>query len=466
MAFLLIGSSNKNLTGQVTEQAKSYANLSNQPIVEAYKLYYNSGYLKFRQVFLEVLKLDENISRVQIFDANGYLLADSDFLPLGKPAQEKRGVDNTITQVIKDARPGYFYTSTGQMSEIIYPYEDSWGNRGYAVKYFVSYGKVTETANEVMVIILIFALSSLALSVILINWLVGKYLLNPIEAVHRGALLISHGKLDYEIKVKTGEDEVEQLATAVNNMARALQTDIEALKNLDKLKDEFIAIASHNLRSPLTVIKNYLSFLKKGNKGPLNQHQLEYVNKISLSTDKLADLVEDLLSLAMLETENKGLLLAPTNLFNIAKEICRDFQEEADKKGVRLTIWPLEQPMPELKLDRGKVGKVFTNLLDNAIKFTSPGGEVTVYFETKDGDVITHIRDNGIGISKQEMGNLFQKFHRGTSVMVYNYPGIGIGLYLVKLIVAAHRGKIQVESQPNLGSTFSFSLPIATHQLD
>ncbi|MCL4365750.1 HAMP domain-containing protein, partial [Patescibacteria group bacterium] len=283
MAFILVQNSNDNLTKQVTSEAKSYANLSNKPIVEAYKLYFDSGYLKFREILSTLLALNTNISRVVIYDANGLLLVDSRDLPVGKPPSQNKQPDQSIITAAQGLKPLYINNKTNnQIGEIIYPHEDSWGNRSFVVKYFVSYDQVLTSVNKIKTNIIILAVFSLIISFIVISWLIGRIILNPIEIVHQGALLISQGKFDHEIEVKT-RDEVEELATSVNKMAKKLQKDIESLQQVDKLKDEFITIATHHLRTPITAIKGYLSFLGKGRLGELNEEQSKYVKVITQS---------------------------------------------------------------------------------------------------------------------------------------------------------------------------------------
>lgn len=460
VAFVLISTSNDNLTEQVVSEAKSYASLSNKPIVEAYKLYYDSGYLKFREVLNNILSLNSSISYILIYDANGFLLADSRSLPLEKPVMNNQQFDQSAEDVVKDARPVFVSSqNNNQINEMIYPYEDSWGNRSHAVKYFLNYEKVLRNAVNIQNKILILAVSSVVFSLIIISFLVGKTILNPIEAVCRGAQIITGGKLNYEINVKT-HDEVEDLASAVNKMARTLQKDIESLQMLDKLKDEFIAIASHNLRTPMTVIKSYLDFLQKGRLGSLNTEQLKYVKVITEHTNRLSYLIEDLVNVVHFESGNTGLIRGATDLLFVSREVFQNYSLEAIKKGVSLNLIKPLMVLPQLKLDKQRISEVLRILVDNAIKFSKPGGFVEIAFGIEDNYLITHVKDNGAGISGEEIKNLFQKFHRGTDMLKYEYSGAGLSLYIARLIIRAHGGEIWAESQLNKGSVFSFRLPI------
>ncbi len=380
-AFILISSSNDNLTKQVVSEAKSYASLSNKPIIEAYKLYYDSGYLKFREVLNNTLLLNSSISYILIYDANGYLLVDSRSLPLEKPVVENRQFDQAVVDAVKNARPVFVSgRDNNRINEIIYPYEDGWGNRSHAVKYFLNYEKVLSNAKNIQNRILILAISSLVLSLIFISFLVGKVILSPIETVYKGAQIISGGKLDYEIHVKT-HDEVEDLASAVNKMARTLQKDIESLQMLDKLKDEFIAIASHHLRTPITVIKSYLAFLEKGRIGALNTEQLKYVKVITEHTKRLSYLIEDLVNVVHFESGNTALIRGTTDLLSVSNEVFQNYRAEAIKKGVRLSLIKPLMTLPQLKLDKQRISEVLRILIDNAIKFSKPGGFVEIAFE-------------------------------------------------------------------------------------
>ncbi|MCL5411523.1 MAG: HAMP domain-containing histidine kinase [Patescibacteria group bacterium] len=465
VAFILVDNSNQSLTKQVTSQAKAYASLSSKPLIEAYGLYYDSGYLKFREIFNNLSSLNNNISRTQILDLNGNILFDSNFFDVEKPVAKLGIVDNQTLDAIRKDEPTYVGGNNGEIAEIIYPYVDDWGGRQYALNYYISYQEVLKNSQAIRNNIILLAVSFLILSLLLISWLVGRIILDPIEKVHQGALLISQGKLGYEIKVKT-KDEVEELAGAVNQMGRNLQKDIEDLEKLDKLKDEFIAIASHNLRTPLTAIAGYLDFFLKRKTGRLNKEQQQYLVNIKENTDSLSELVEDLLSVVHFESGEKGLLRGPTELPALIEAVVKDYQPLALKKGISLTFVSSHVEMPKLKIDTMKIREAVKNLVDNAIKFTSPpAGNIEVGLNLKGKEVVVFVKDNGIGIGKEELKDLFQKFHRGTSVLDYNYVGEGLGLYVAKLIVTAHGGRIWVESALNKGSTFSLSLPLSSQNL-
>ncbi|MCL4367194.1 HAMP domain-containing histidine kinase [Patescibacteria group bacterium] len=460
VTIVLVNNNSSSLTQRVTDQAKAYADLSNKPLADAYDLYFNSGYLEFKDSFTNILNLDKNVTRIQILDTSNNILFDSEDLNQLTPPSKKTITEDYVLTAIKQTEPTYIYAENGQhIQQIIYPTYDNWGGRRYTIRYFVSYDEVLRSATVISYIIISIAATFLLLSFFSISLLVNKVIINPIEKVAKGATLISSGVFDHSISVNT-HDEVEDLATAVNKMAQTLHKDITSLQEVDKLKDEFIAIASHNLRTPLTIIKGYLSFFKNGQTGELSTEQFRYVNLVSENVNQLDSLVEDLLSVVYFESGNTSLIKKPTNLLDIAEEAMRLYQQAAVDKTVLLVLQPPIRPIPIINLDQTRISQVMKNLLDNAIKFSRPGSEVSIAIEVGLNDVIVHVSDQGVGISPEEIQKLFQKFHRATSILNYSYIGEGISLYISKLIISAHNGKIWVTSELNKGSVFSFSLPI------
>ena len=268
------------------------------------------------------------------------------------------------------------------------------------------------------------------------------------------------GNLSHTIEVKT-KDEVEDLAFAVNQMAQTLRKNIEDLKELDKLKDEFVFLASHNLRTPLTVIKGYIEIIQQDK--TLGEDILSQIKKISTSTKELEEITETLLSLVSLEKGEEKFEKVAVDIGDMIKRICEGLNKKMTEKRVTFTFELPTEPLPRIKIDKNRIIQAFTGLIDNAIKFNKEGGQVVIKIEKKTKEVLVSIQDTGIGISKEEVSNIFKKFHRATDVLTYNYVGIGLGLYLTKLIIEAHRGKIWFESEPNKGTTFYVSLPLATH---
>ncbi|MEI6659938.1 MAG: ATP-binding protein [bacterium] len=227
----------------------------------------------------------------------------------------------------------------------------------------------------------------------------------------------------------------------------------EKLKSLDKLKTEFLSLASHQLRSPLTAIKGYTSMILEGDFGEINPKAKEAIDRVYQSSQNLVIVVEDLLNTSKIESGGMKYVMAPFSLAEVATSIAKDLSIIAEKRGLKLTY----DTDPDVKCmvegDTDKIRQVVLNLVDNSIKYTKTGGiEVTV---RRKGDKVRFaVKDTGMGMTPEIKATLFQKFARGEGQKM-NTSGSGLGLYLAKEIVEAHKGRVGVDSDgPGKGSTF------------
>lgn len=243
-----------------------------------------------------------------------------------------------------------------------------------------------------------------------------------------------------------------------------VQSTNQKLKVLDRLKDEFVSLASHELRTPMTAIKSYLWLFLEDNRAQLSDQQKMYVERAYLSTDRLINLVNDMLNVSRIES---GRLIVNKRLIDVVKLIQESIAEvmpTVTEQKKTLTFAPPLSPIPQVNADYDKIKQVLLNLLGNSIKFTPDGGSITVFIKIDGSNVVVSVKDTGKGISLQDMGKLFKKFGiaGSASVLTHGAQSTGLGLYISKSIVTLHEGEIWVESDgENKGSTFSFSLPVA-----
>jgi len=229
---------------------------------------------------------------------------------------------------------------------------------------------------------------------------------------------------------------------------------------LDKAKSEFISIASHQLRTPMTSIKGLLSMALEDFWGPLNPDQRKYLTQVYKSGERLLKLIEDLLDISKIEAGRMEFNFQPVNLEEITQEVVNELEIQAKDKNLYLNYLKPEKPLGKVNADPLKIRQVIMNLIDNAIKYTLKGG-VTVQLKEENNSVIFSVADTGIGISKENQAVLFERFQRGPIATSHHTEGIGLGLYLGAKIIKAHQGRIWVESEgENKGSTFFFSLPV------
>jgi signal transduction histidine kinase len=268
------------------------------------------------------------------------------------------------------------------------------------------------------------------------------------------ALVILFGIL--LIKGVTKEIEQKERLEKVTGQMEAAN---ERLRQLDEAKSEFLSIASHQLRTPLTSIKGLLSMLQEEFWGPLNEEQKKYVGQISQSSERLLSLIEDLLNISRIEAGRMQFDFQPISLEDLVEDAVKELETQATHKNLSMKFSKPAQPLPKVNADSLKLRQVIQNLIDNAIKYTEKGGlEINVRQEGK--DIIFSSKDTGMGLPPGQ--HLFEKFERGQKATNQHTEGLGLGLYLGDKIIKAHSGKIWAESEgEDKGSTFFFSLPIA-----
>jgi len=251
-----------------------------------------------------------------------------------------------------------------------------------------------------------------------------------------------------------------KLTREVELATKDLQTANEELKRLDEAKSEFISIASHQLRTPLTVIKGYSSMMMEGSFGQMTPPIEENIKKIYESNERLIALVEDLLNISRIESGRLKFDFVVESLESVTDSVIEELSEVAKKKGL-VVNYEKQANLPAVKIDKNKIRQVVINITDNAIKYTNQG-EVKIKLEVFKNMVRYSVTDTGMGISKEDMPHLFQKFSRGQDVSLIHTEGTGLGLYVGKMMIEAHNGKIWAESAGDgKGSTFIFEIPIA-----
>ena len=230
------------------------------------------------------------------------------------------------------------------------------------------------------------------------------------------------------------------------------------LQDLDKMKTEFLSLASHQLRSPLTAIKGYASMLLEGSYGEVAKDQKTPVDRIFQSSVNLAQIVEDLLDVSKMEQGGMQFEMADVNLIDVLKNLTNELQISAKSRGLELV---LDTKLTDalVSADSVKIRQVFANYVDNALKYTKEGVVKVLAFKSEDGKkIIVGVKDSGMGIPPEIMKTLFKKFERGEGGKV-NAGGSGLGLYLAKEIVGAHKGRTWAESEGRgKGSTFFVEL--------
>jgi two-component system phosphate regulon sensor histidine kinase PhoR len=229
--------------------------------------------------------------------------------------------------------------------------------------------------------------------------------------------------------------------------------DITEIRRVEKVKKDFIVNLSHELRTPLTAMKGFLEAACEG----VDEEARHYLDIVTRHTNRLADIVEDLLNLSELEDRGTELELEEVDLENIVREVATIFEQRLKEKGLSISIEVVEG-LPLVSGDPYKLQQVFVNLIDNAVKYTEEGG-ITIAIDVDDGTVITTIGDTGIGIPEEHRARIFERFYVVDKSRSRKVGGTGLGLSIVKHIVLMHGGDISVSSESGGGTSFRITLP-------
>lgn len=284
-----------------------------------------------------------------------------------------------------------------------------------------------------------------------------------------GAMIFSLSKgIDkisrYEKEVLVGFTDAVGVAMENSSLYFKLKEANQRLKELSILKDEFVSIASHELRTPMTAIKSYLWLvLNKGTK--LNEKTRKYLQIAYASTERTITLVRDMLTVSRIEGRRLDVNMVVFDIREIVSQTYDDLKFKADEKKIKFDLEKFGSSLI-VKADKDKIREVLQNLIANALKFTHTDGKVNISFRKAEGAIEISVTDTGPGIAKSDLPKLFQKFGRlGNSFSkMAETQGTGLGLYIAKQIVSLHGGKIWVESKEGQGSTFTFSLPEAKEE--
>jgi len=479
-----------HLREDLEKRAQAFARLSTAQVCNAYETYYESGYSKFREIVQDKMRLEPDLARLAIYDTGGGVLFDSRELgnELAEPVARGKAstADKGMLAAVQGMAPSAWQAEDGRVYVVVAPYVEEWGRHRYSVAFTFSYDSLRLAALAAAWRIFWLSAGSLALGVA-IAILLAAQSVGPIEVLTRGAQDIADGHLSRRIELATG-DEFGVLAATFNQMAEKLArtiSDLETsnrtlgqmnldLQQLDRMKSDLLANVSHELRTPLTAIQGYTEAMDEGLLGEVSAQQRDAFKVVQRNSRRLMGMIEQLLAFSRLdvpEATEAGaarLELAAFDLAEVAAQVvgsvraghggALDLRLEAPSGEAALQ--PL-QPLPPVWGDPLGIAQVLENLVTNAVKFTPPGGEIRVRLSRRGEEVEVAVADRGIGIPAAARAKIFERFYQVDASSTRAYGGMGLGLAIVREILAAHQREIRVESEEGRGTTFRFTLPLA-----
>lgn len=283
---------------------------------------------------------------------------------------------------------------------------------------------------------------------------------NPYSKQDKTVLRIVTNELEFAFQNVLRYEEIEKfnltLNEKVDSATRQLRHANKKLVQMDETKDEFISMASHQLRTPLTSVKGYLSMVLEGDAGELNEMQRKLLDQAYISSQRMVFLIADLLNVSRLKTGRFIIENTPTNLADTIQGEVAQLVDTAKSRGLTLT-YKRPDNFPVLMLDETKTRQVIMNFIDNAIYYTPQGGHIDVALTETDKTIEFKVKDNGIGVPKADQPGLFGKFYRAGNARKARPDGTGLGLYMAKKVVIAQGGVINFKSEQGKGSVFGFT---------
>lgn len=249
------------------------------------------------------------------------------------------------------------------------------------------------------------------------------------------------------------------LQQRIDSATDELRTSNEQLRGLDAAKDEFVSMASHQLRTPLTSVKGYISMVLEGDAGKITKLQKQFLREALTSSERMVHLINDFLNVSRVQTGKFMIERRSIDLSKVARQEVRALQTTAEARELKLRLEAPDTPVV-IDADEGKLRQVMMNFIDNALYYSRPDTEIIVRLEVANRKVTFEVIDKGIGVPARQQAKLFTKFFRADNARTQRPDGTGVGLYLAKMVVDGHDGKIIFSSKEGEGSTFGFTLPL------
>jgi signal transduction histidine kinase len=476
-AALLVLRARDELRSEVNRKAEIFAVLATPQICSAYETYYRSGFYRFREIMLDLLRRAPDAARIQVADVEGNVLSDSK--RLDEAPQDEAGLsaerieEPALLQALRGLEPTTLHASEKGFV-IVAPNVESWGRHRFSVVYQFSYDSVTPQLQRQVRLTVVLTLLSILLAAGL-GLALASRVTRPLAELTRGVREVAGGRFDQPLEVHA-IDEIRALADSVNNMASRLQANLddlaesnrrlakanEELREVDRLKSDILANVSHELRTPLTTASGYVEYLGLGSLGALAPRQSEVIAVVRRNLERLARTVDLLLESSRLEVGR--LRVEPTvfDLRELAASIGTGLSAALRQRKLQLDLH-IPDDLPPVWADRDRIAQVLENLLVNALKFTPPGGHIGVVASAEAGSerVSVSVEDSGVGIPAQHVARIFERFYQADPSSTRRFAGVGLGLAIVKSILDAHGSQIDVVSEEGRGTRFSFTLPRA-----
>jgi signal transduction histidine kinase len=403
----------------------------------------------------ETERLAEKLDlRITVVDAHGKVLADSANEPsmMGNHSDRLEVVEALDTGFGQSTR----FSDTLNYSMKYVAVRVSRGDNVLGiVRFALPLSQVQLEIRTIYRVVLFGAIAAVAIA-LTVAYFVSRSITRPIMQMKETAEQIAKGDFTHRVRIGS-KDELRGLADSLNKMADELQQKMEDLRRMDRIRTDFVANVSHELKTPLTLIKGYTETLQGEVIGDEAKAR-RFVSIIMEHADRLGNIVDDLLSLSELESSKDSIDKTQFDLKKLIDDISLGFDRALANKKQTLSVETQGDDFT-INADRDKIEQVLVNLLDNAIKYTGESGRIELSIVEHDREICIAVRDDGIGIAIEHIGRIFERFYRADKARSRELGGTGLGLSIAKHIVLAHKGTITIESEPGKGTTVLVTLP-------
>jgi signal transduction histidine kinase len=518
-SLVIINREYNSAKNTLIDSAESYSSLSAATLINNYEFYYNKSYFyQYIQIVEDLMKLNKNVVKIQIFDLNGKILFDTKELTdktiYDEVAFGKRYIDENelIERSISSAQSKQIFENE-QYMDVVQPYIDEWGRHDYSIRYLFSISSLEEKKQEMIYTTIISSCILILVSFLLIFVIFNRFITTPVSSLIKGVRSMSEGKLGSKVKVNS-KDEVGELASAFNNMTMDLKKSQDSLKeyseNLEKLvtkrteeledktanleninkdlikarkelnalnknlekrikerteeveqllkqKDEFINQLSHDLKSPLMPLTVLIPILEKQE---TDANKLEMLKVLQRNVQYMRNIAIKTLELAKLNSPKTKFSLEKIDLKDEIKRIVKNKKTLFEDKKLEVKNNISKKLL--VNVDKLRLEELLSNLLENSVKFSKDNGKIVIDAEEVKDYVKISIKDSGMGMTKQQIKHAFEEFYKADQSR-HDFYSSGLGLTISKKIVEKHNGEIWIESPgPGKGATVFFTLPLST----
>ena len=349
---------------------------------------------------------------------------------------------------------GYASDAGADYMDVAIPVE---GEGGSYIVYVIDNKETVQSLNGDLSRIILEAMAVGLIISVLMSLLLAKTLVTPIQELTHAAERVASGDFDHKLE-NSAQDEIGVLSQTFNDMAGTLEDTLDDLKKSEQMRKEFVANVSHELRTPITSVKSYSETLLEDPEMDPDMQQ-KFLNVIVNESDRMSKIVQDLLTLSRFDAGSIEFEFTTFSFEKSVKDVYSAMRIEAQKRHHEFTL-EFMTPMPNIVGDRGRIEQVLINMVSNAIKYTKDGGRIRMTAGEKDGQVWCTVRDNGIGIPKQDVDRVFDRFYRVDKARSRESGGTGLGLSIANEIVMRHNGVLNLESKMGKGTVITVNLPV------